>query len=349
MPAGDAGIDLRTSIDGFLQPKMTTLFLPGFVASCVTCFVLHSLSATVFSDTIAAVQGTSRDSKRKDPLPREIAADRLSCKIKFVATLHAFVSTGAVAYVMLTRPQFLPLADAFFSPAEYWWYGIALFVGGFLLQVLMMPVLPGMVSSLISPSLHLAALGWAVLKADFARAQMDFVNVEAQQTSTLLVAGTCGYFMYDFILMIYEPMVSSPGMLVHHIGSLLVWPIAVAEDQLVFFVLIFIAYEVSTPMLHYRWILLNTGRKSSKLYVPNGLLLLVTFYIARVLSAPPLLCAMHLSRDALLTMHPVHQVLSLAILVPIVLNLVWFEKLWGGAMKAIRGMQAKTRPPKKDA
>jgi hypothetical protein len=43
----------------------------------------------------------------------------------------------------------------------------------------------------------------------------------------------------------------------------------------------FLLWELSTPFVHLRWLLLKSGRDKQKLYATNGLLMMVVFFLCR--------------------------------------------------------------------
>ena len=98
--------------------------------------------------------------------------------------------------------------------------------------------------------------------------------------------------------------------------------------------------ELSTIFMNCRWFLLALGHKDSKLYVCNGVLFVLAFFLCRVLFLP-FVFYFYATKWGLCWSVPVPTVLRTlsALNFPIlwVLNLVWFRKLVRGALKALRG------------
>jgi len=100
-------------------------------------------------------------------------------------------------------------------------------------------------------------------------------------------AFTWGYMIADFLymLVILSPQTVDAyyGSLVHHFCFIAVYPFIMSTGAMTHLLLIRLIAEMSTPFVNMRWHLAVTGRKTSKQYFYNGLLLLFTFFISRVL------------------------------------------------------------------
>jgi len=113
-----------------------------------------------------------------------------------------------------------------------------------------------------------------------------------------LIPLTMGYMVADLVLL-SQWQLSAKGsnmesmlMVAHHIFSLLVWPMTLYYDFCSRYVLIMIAYELSSIFLTINWILSASGFKASVWYKVSGALFTLTFVVVRLLGAFPQLRAL---------------------------------------------------------
>uniref|UniRef100_A0A383WC65 TLC domain-containing protein n=1 Tax=Tetradesmus obliquus TaxID=3088 RepID=A0A383WC65_TETOB len=99
--------------------------------------------------------------------------------------------------------------------------------------------------------------------------------------STLMCLISSGYFLYDIFVVIARR--EGGGMLVHAACCLFVYTYAVYSFYLHFFGAGFLLWELSTPFVHFRWFLHRSGQSKSRLYVVNGLVMLLVFFLCRPL------------------------------------------------------------------
>eukprot|EP00697_Spironema_sp_BW2_P015706 gnl/Spiro4/6660_TR3439_c0_g1_i1.p1 gnl/Spiro4/6660_TR3439_c0_g1~~gnl/Spiro4/6660_TR3439_c0_g1_i1.p1 ORF type:complete len:316 (+),score=13.82 gnl/Spiro4/6660_TR3439_c0_g1_i1:110-1057(+) len=99
-----------------------------------------------------------------------------------------------------------------------------------------------------------------------------------------------GYFLYDFVMEVYayyygETEISS---LIHHSIVAVTCAMATSYSYGVGFLGLLYLSEITTPLLHYRWHLAVTAQKDSArtMYVANGLLLILLFFLFRVIYIP---------------------------------------------------------------
>ena len=102
------------------------------------------------------------------------------------------------------------------------------------------------------------------------------------------------YFMASKIKSTKTRQNKNPGcqkpettIILHHIFMGLLLPpvtLRLRSNKGDFFVACFMMFEASAPFTNFRAILSHVGRKSSKMYLVNGFLMLVTFFASRIYS-----------------------------------------------------------------
>jgi len=113
-----------------------------------------------------------------------------------------------------------------------------------------------------------------------------------------LIPLTMGYMVADLVLL-NQWQLSAKGsnmesmlMVAHHFFSLLVWPMTLYYDFCSRYVLIMVAYELSSIFLTLNWMLSTSGYKESLWYKISGALFTLTFVVVRLLGALPQLRAL---------------------------------------------------------
>lgn len=122
--------------------------------------------------------------------------------------------------------------------------------------------------------------------------------------SGMVQSFAAGYFVWDFITTLSFFDVFGIGLLAHATSALLVYSFGYVSLRLPFVLLInptlradsllqrpflnyyasvFILYELSTPFLNIHWFCDKLGKTGSKLQLYNGIVLLVTFFSARLI------------------------------------------------------------------
>jgi len=325
-------------------------------ASFVACFALHFLVSSLSASTLKTLPAHSPEKVEaalkfsKTPVnPANVLrwkqGEELQWKIKVVATVHAILSSAVVAYLLLTHPGYAALAHKFLLSPSFWVFGIAsLFVAVFTLAVAY-KVVPSAATT-VGPTVLLALISYLCATTEWPSEATDFVN-HSEEVGKYQVLVTVGYFLYDFSLMMAYPQILSIGMLVHHVFSIIIWPVACVRNKCTFYILVFIGYELSTPSLHLRWFMDKLEMKKSPLYVLNGFVLLALFYAVRILSVPSMvntwrLCWQWLPFDGKET-DAFEILFESAMVIPVLLNCFWFTLLWKGFAKALRGVLAPSK------
>lgn len=94
----------------------------------------------------------------------------------------------------------------------------------------------------------------------------------------LCIAG--GFFLHDAVSCLLR---ESPFYIVHGLTCCLGYTVGAAYGVGHFYGGLFLMWEVSTPFVQLRWVLHKMGRADTTLYKVNGILMVVTFGVARIL------------------------------------------------------------------
>jgi hypothetical protein len=96
--------------------------------------------------------------------------------------------------------------------------------------------------------------------------------------------------------------------------------------------------EATTPFINQRFFFDKAGMKSGSLYLVNGLLMTVLWFILRVLMFGWLGWRLFLMREGIMALPFVHRAVALSsYVVGYALQLFWFDKILRGALKALKG------------
>jgi len=151
-------------------------------------------------------------------------------------------------------------------------------------------------------------------------------------------AFTWGYMIADFLymLVVLSPQTADAyyATLVHHFMFVICYPSLLCTGAMTHLLLIRLIAEMSTPFVNMRWNLAVTGKKSTKRYFYNGLLLLFTFFISRILLMPYVYWRFYQAKDTLGydKLENIKWIFAGPILVDC-LNLYWFYKIALGSIK----------------
>ncbi len=94
--------------------------------------------------------------------------------------------------------------------------------------------------------------------------------------------------------------------------------------------------ELTTPFINARWFMDKAGMKSSMLYLVNGLIMLVSWFLLRVLLFGYMGWRIVVMWDQIMTLTGVQKsAVIFAYTVGYGLQLFWFKKILRGALKAV--------------
>lgn len=166
---------------------------------------------------------------------------------------------------------------------------------------------------------------------------------------------TLGYMLLDLALFPFWDLSGKKDrrmallMVCHHVFSLISWPFAVKFDFCARYVLVLLAYEVSSIFLVIKWMLSAAGWKQGCVFMVNGALFTGSFLLIRVVGAFPQLRAVFLAPPwgvsaeeyQLLWWMPLG---STWLVLPFLLNFYWGYKVFWGSVALLRGRSGqKTR------
>ncbi|KAM3582719.1 hypothetical protein VKS41_005359 [Umbelopsis sp. WA50703] len=92
---------------------------------------------------------------------------------------------------------------------------------------------------------------------------------------------SCGYFLWDMVTGIRYVKYQGIGMAFHGVASFLVFILAY-RPFFNYYGAVFMMYEMSTPFLNFNWFMDKLGWTGSKIQLLNGIVLLCTFFGARI-------------------------------------------------------------------
>eukprot|EP00878_Enallax_costatus_P018026 GHUV01018954.1.p1 GENE.GHUV01018954.1~~GHUV01018954.1.p1 ORF type:complete len:212 (+),score=22.03 GHUV01018954.1:531-1166(+) len=101
--------------------------------------------------------------------------------------------------------------------------------------------------------------------------------------STLVMAVSAGYFLYDTLECIVRIKHEGVDFLLHGIFCFVVFTNLAHTGYFHFYGAGFLLWELSTPFIHFRWVLYKLGKESSKLYGLNALAGMLVFFLCRII------------------------------------------------------------------
>jgi len=165
----------------------------------------------------------------------------------------------------------------------------------------------------------------------------------APSTTALRAVGiSCGYMAYDTIICLANEELRKPLIIGHHVLSVLIWPYAVLHHRGLYMILFFIATEITNVNQHLRMVLLKLGKEKSKLYVINGVLWVVVFFVVRIVPTPYVIQRMLRSSYAEYSQFDFN-LCVLSTPIPFMLNGYWFYLLFSGVVKFLTKKKDKAK------
>lgn len=154
------------------------------------------------------------------------------------------------------------------------------------------------------------------------------------QTLLEVLPVTMGYMLYDMVVMSIDPKVYMPLMVVHHVGSLVVWPYAVCTGCSHLYVLYMLATELTSLILHPTvFFIPQHGLGASAIQIFFGILLICAFFVFRILPVPFQIYSYWVSRHAFLELSRLQFILAFTMAIPMAMNMYWF---WLMLRRALR-------------
>lgn len=168
-----------------------------------------------------------------------------------------------------------------------------------------------------------------------------------------------GYLLVDFFSMLMCDVIAgwrSPdiSMMTHHIFIFCMFTVGYANDIALWFASTLMINEASTPFMTAMWYLTYSGRKSSNIFVINGIVFVLMFFLSRIVFIPFSfyqcttvdLCSRGTSADTFVQRNA-PRILFIGYILIFLLNAMWFKKLVHGAMKKL-GMVSSTEKGEAD-
>jgi hypothetical protein len=132
-------------------------------------------------------------------------------------------------------------------------------------------------------SLAIPMAAAVLLSPDVGRAAVGTARTHAASPLSLaMCVVSASYFLYDLACCLLRFEQEGPAYLVHAVCCLFVYAYAATFSQtLHWHGAGFLFWELSTVFVHVRWFLYQSGRADTQLYLINGALLALTFFLAR--------------------------------------------------------------------
>ncbi|WCJ24833.1 TRAM LAG1 and CLN8 (TLC) lipid-sensing domain containing protein [Euphorbia peplus] len=163
------------------------------------------------------------------------------------------------------------------------------------------------------------------------------ITYQSSPLSTFTLGVSVGYFIADLWMIIwFYPSLGGMEYILHHLLSMISVAYAMLTSEGQIYIYLVLISETTTPGINLRWYLDTAGMKKSKLYIINGVLIFLTWLVARVLLFIYLFVHIYLHYDQVKQLHDFGRVLVQ--IVPIVLygmNLMWFWKIVMGLKKTL--------------
>lgn len=163
-----------------------------------------------------------------------------------------------------------------------------------------------------------------LLKWEYEPLHEQILVVEETRFCGALITMTIGYFVWDLCNSSIQEQFDTM-MTLHHIISIVVWPIALYYGLAHFFLLYSLATELSSPLMHLRWYFRNIYGKEF-LWLVTTVSFVLMFTIVRMVAMPFILFGLYCSNSwRHSALPPWLQVLSTSTLyLPSLLNLWWY-------------------------
>ncbi|KAJ3692222.1 hypothetical protein LUZ60_012572 [Juncus effusus] len=146
-----------------------------------------------------------------------------------------------------------------------------------------------------------------------------------------------GYFLSDLAMIFYFfPKLGGMEYVVHHALSMYSIILALLSGKAHVYILMVLFTEATTPIVNLRWYLDLAGKKSSNLYVYNGLALFVGWLVARILLFVYFYNHMYLHFDQVKSIFPLgfYSILTVPSTLAL-MNIFWFWKIFNGLLKTL--------------
>ena len=151
-----------------------------------------------------------------------------------------------------------------------------------------------------------------------------------------------GYMVFDSVLLLYNNVKNQSfnqfmQYLFHHMAAVLAYHIMVKSGQGMPMGMMGAVTEITSPMLHFKWILEKSGYKNSGPYVVNGTLFMLGFLFFRVVLGSWVSYTFVFGQDAQLATLGAYKyyMFYLTYGVALLLQYFWFYKILKGYYKGV--------------
>lgn len=149
-----------------------------------------------------------------------------------------------------------------------------------------------------------------------------------------------GYALSDTvtILSYFRPDKGDTAMLIHHIATLCIWSHLLHLDFAYTFACIACLVECTTPLLAARWFMASTSLRTHSIYILNGLMILVGWWLLRILVFVGFFgWKLHvIFEGSLRGVSPRDWPVIAMYLIGALLQILWCHKLTAGFIKIVR-------------
>ncbi|OVA12389.1 TRAM/LAG1/CLN8 homology domain [Macleaya cordata] len=167
------------------------------------------------------------------------------------------------------------------------------------------------------------------------------VTFRSSPLSNFALGVSVGYFVSDLAMIFWlYPALGGMEYVLHHLLSLIAVAYSLVSGEGQLYTYMVLISETTTPGINLRWYLDTAGMKRSTAYLINGVVIFLTWLVARVLLFVYLFYHVYLHYHQVEKMHTFG--LLLVFVVPSVLatmNLIWFGKILKGLKKTLAKRQ----------
>jgi len=148
-----------------------------------------------------------------------------------------------------------------------------------------------------------------------------------------------GYFVYDLALAAFvSGSAMEKLMVVHHALCIMVWPISFHYQTGCFYILYMMAAELSTPFLWLVVYFLPRYKITGPVYILLGLVMVLVFFVIRILPGPALLNSLISSQIYWKGVNPaIYWLAMITLPLPSLLFTYWFVRILQGMVGALAG------------
>lgn len=155
-----------------------------------------------------------------------------------------------------------------------------------------------------------------------------------------------GYLAFDMLIMLMHRSEFEWFFVVHHIVSVVAFYCCSTAGVFPYIALCRLISEGSTPFLNNRWFLLTLNKKESKLYIYNGIVLIIVFALVRIVQIIPnwMIFFQLMNTPEWSSIELRYKLVCVGSCIPLdVLNLYWFSKIINIILKVIVGGNRKEK------